>query len=178
MRLKGLCAGICQPEHMPPGPMATGWLTPQILSKGLATQEQITGYRDEVTGRRIPPLDLATQMQMLFRTEFPAANDARCSAVWCVGDLLTFGGDFNKYVRSRDLTKQEGIVFRHCLRMILLCEEFACIQPPGIEPADWQRDLAELASRLTESCRAVDPSSTDETLTALELRQQESELAL
>jgi hypothetical protein len=95
-----------------------------------------------------------------------------------VGDLLTFGGDFNKYVRSRDLTKQEGIVFRHCLRMILLCGEFACIQPPGIQPVDWQQDLAELASRLTESCRAVDPSSTDETLTALELRQQETEPAL
>ncbi len=166
------------PEHMPPGPLATGWLTPQILSKGLATQEEITGYRDEDTGRRVPPIDLAIQMQMLFRTEFPAASDAQCSAIWCAGDLLTFGGDFNKYVRSRDLTKQEGIVFRHCLRMILLCGEFGCIQPPGIEPADWQRDLAELASQLTQSCRAVDPSSTDETLTALEVRQQETELAL
>ena len=40
------------------------------------------------------------------------------------------------------------------------------------------QDLAELAGRLTESCRAVDPSSTDETLTALELRQQETEPAL
>lgn len=166
------------PEQMPPGPMATGWLTPQLLSRGLATQEEITGYRDEDTGRRIPPLDLAIQMQMLFRSEFPAASDARCSAVWCVGDLLTFGGDFNKYVRARDLTKQEGIVFRHCLRMILLCGEFAGVQPPGIEPADWQRDLAELAGQLTESCRAVDPSSTDETLSALEQRQQESEISL
>lgn len=166
------------PEHMPPGPMARNWLTPQLLSKGMATQEEITGYRDEDTGRRIPPLDLAIQMQMLFRSEFPAANDARCSAVWCIGDLLTFGGDFNKYVRVRDLTKQEGIVFRHCLRMVLLCGEFAGIQPPGIEPTDWQRDLSELASQLTETCRAIDPSSTDETLTALEQRQQETEIVL
>ena len=166
------------PEHMPPGPMATGWLTPQLLSRGLATQEEITGYRDEDTGRRIPPLDLIIQMQMLFRAEFPAASDARCSAVWCVGDLLTFGGDFNKYVRARDLTKQEGIVFRHCLRMILLCGEFATIQPPQIDPGAWQRDLAELVSQLTDSCRAVDPSSTDETLTTLELHQQETEISL
>ena len=166
------------PEHMPPGPMATSWLTPLLLSSGLATQEDITGYRDEESGRRIPPLDLAVQMQMLFRSEFPAASDARCSAVWCVGDLLTFGGDFNKYVRARDLTKQEGVIFRHCLRMILLCGEFACVQPPGIAPAEWQRDLADLASRLTKSCRAVDPSSTDETLTTLELRQQETEISL
>lgn len=166
------------PEYMPPGPMATGWLTPQLLSSGLATQEEITGYRDEDTGRRIPPIDLATQMLMLFRSEYPAASDARSSAVWCVGDLLTFGGDFNKYVRARDLTKQEGIVFRHCLRMILLCGEFACVQPPGIDPKDWQRDLAELASQLTHSCRAVDPSSTDETLSTLELRQQEPQISL
>lgn len=166
------------PEQMPPGPMATTWLTPQLLSRGLATQEEITGYRDEETGRRIPPMDLAIQMQMLFRSEFPAANDARCAAVWCVGDLLTFGGDFNKYVRARDLTKQEGVIFRHCLRMILLCEEFACVRPPGIEQAEWQRDLTDLASRLTESCRAVDPSSTDETITALELRQQETAISL
>jgi len=166
------------PEHMPTGPMARHWLTPQLLSKGIATQEQITGYRDEDTGRRIPPLDLAIQMQMLFRSEFPAANDARCSAVWCIGDLLTFGGDFNKYVRARDLTKQEGIIFRHCLRMVLLCGEFVGVEPPGIEPADWQRDLAELASQLTETCRTIDPSSTDETLTALEQRQQETEIVL
>ncbi len=166
------------PEHMPPGPLATSWSTPQLLSRGLATQEEITGYRDEATGRRIPPLDLAIQMQMLFRSEFPAVSDARCSAVWCVGDLLTFGGDFNKYVRARDLTKQEGIVFRHCLRMILLCGEFAEIQPPDIDPGEWQRDLAELASQLTDSCRTVDPSSTDETLSALELRQQETEISL
>ncbi len=166
------------PEHMPPGPMARTWLTPQLLSKGLATQQDITGYRDEDTGRRIPPLDLAIQMQMLFRSEFPAANDARCSAVWCIGDLLTFGGDFNKYVRARDLTKQEGIVFRHCLRMVLLCGEFARVQPPGIEPVEWQRDLSDLASQLTETCRAIDPSSTDETLTALEQIQQETEIVL
>lgn len=166
------------PEFMPPGPLAVHWLTPQVLSRGLATQEEITGYRDEDTGRRVPPLDLATQMLMVFRNEFPGASDARSTAVWCVGDLLTFGGDFNKYVRARDLTKQEGIVFRHCLRMILLCGEFACVQPPGIDPGEWRSDLTELADRLTESCRAIDPTSTDETLTALEQRQQETEIAI
>lgn len=67
----------------------------------------------------------------------------------------------------RELTKQEGIVFRHCLRLILLCGEFADLEPPHLDPVEWRRDLAELAAILTESCRAVDPASTDETLTAL-----------
>lgn len=158
------------PEKMPPGPLSSLYADQQLLSQGLATQEELTGYRDEETGRRIPPLMLAEKMHMLFRSEFPSVHDARCTAVWCVGDLLQFGGDFNKYVRARDLTKQEGIIFRHCLRMILLCGEFAQIEPPDVDPVRWRSDLAELAALLTDSCRAVDPSSTDETLTALESR--------
>lgn len=156
------------PDKMPHGPLTLEYANPELLTRGLATQEELTGYYDEVLERRIPPLVLADKMQMLFRSEYPNIHDARSSAVWCVGDLLSFGGDFNKYVRTRDITKQEGIVFRHCLRMILLCGEFAQIEPPGIPPQEWRNDLAELAALLTDSCRAVDPASTDETLTALE----------
>ena len=166
------------PDSMPPGPLAIQWLNPKLLTGGLATQDEISGFRDEDTGRRVPPLDLADKMLMLFRSRFPAAHDARVSAVWCIGDLLTFGGDFNKYVRARDLTKQEGLIFRHCLRMILLCGEFSQIQPPRIDSAQWQDDLADLAGRLTESCRAIDPSSTDEILSALEQRKLENAIAV
>lgn len=158
------------PERMPPGPLDTDYLNSKLLSEGLVTQDELTGYRDEETGRRIPPLMLAEKVHTLFRSEYPGIHDARSTAVWCIGDLLQFGGDFNKYVRARDLTKQEGIIFRHCLRMILLCGEFAQIEPPHIEPADWRRELSELAALLTDSCRAVDPGSTDETLHALESR--------
>jgi len=161
------------PDRMPPGPMATQFLNPELIRRGLVTQEELNGYRDEETGRRIPPLALADKFRMLFRAEYPSVHDVRTTSVWCIGDLLTFGGDFSKYVRARDLTKQEGVVFRHCLRMVLLCGEFAQIQPPDLEPRQWQRDLAELASMLTESCRAVDRTSTDETLERLANRSTE-----
>ncbi|MCP4784344.1 MAG: DEAD/DEAH box helicase [Fuerstiella sp.] len=163
------------PDKMPHGPLTTEYADGEVLRRGLATQEELTGYRDEVTGRRIPPLELAQKMHMLFRSDFPNIHDARSSSIWCIGDLLQFGGDFNKYVRARDLTKQEGIIFRHCLRMILLCGEFAQIEPPKIDPVAWRSDLAELAALLTDSCRAVDPASTDETLTALESRKLDPE---
>ena len=65
-------------------------------------------------------------------------------------------------MQSRDLVKQEGIVFRHLLRLILLCGEFAQVTPPDTTPEDWQTDLRDIADRLTASCRAVDPTSTDE----------------
>jgi hypothetical protein len=86
------------------------------------------------------------------------------TAVWAAGELLRYGGNFNLYVKTRDLIKQEGIVFRHLLRLILLCGEFAQVTPPEADPAEWQAWLRELAEQLTESCRAVDPTSTDQAI--------------
>ncbi|MFY9254397.1 MAG: DEAD/DEAH box helicase [Fuerstiella sp.] len=165
-------------DKLPDGPLASEYLDAELLIRGLVTKDELTGYRDEVTERYVPPLRLAEKMHQLFRCEFPNIHDARSTAVWCIGDLLQFGCDFNKYVRARDLTKQEGIIFRHCLRMILLCGEFAQIEPPGIPPETWRNELAELAALLTDACRAVDPTSTDETLTALESTKLDPEQLL
>lgn len=156
------------PDVLPPGPLATEFLNPGLLSAGLVTHDQLTGFRDEETGRRIPPMTLADKMRLYFRSEFPGVDDVASTSVWCIGDLLQFNGNFDRYVRARDLQKQEGLIFRHCLRMILLCGEFSQIVPPGISPPIWHRDLAELASILTDSCRAVDPASTDEIVESLQ----------
>ena len=156
------------PEMMPDGALSTDYLNPLLLSRGIVTQQELTGYFDEVNRRRIYPLPLGDRMRMLFHSEYPGISDVYIRSVWCVGDLLRFGGNFDRYVRARELTKQEGIMFRHCLRMILLCGEFSQLEPPGLDPAEWRQDLAELASILTESCRAVDPSSTDEIITTLQ----------
>ena len=89
--------------------------------------------------------------------------DVRVWPVWVAGDVLKFG-DFQKYVTSRDLTKQEGLIFRHLLRMILLCREFTQLTPPHMPSSLWQEELEEIATRLTEICRDVDPESTDKML--------------
>ena len=65
-------------------------------------------------------------------------------AVWAAGELLEFGGDFNKYVTSKGLQKQEGIVFRHLLRLILLVDEFAQLCPPDIAEDEWRGDLDDI----------------------------------
>ena len=139
---------VPSPEMMPDGTLSTDYLNPLLLSRGIVTQQDITGYYDEVNRRRIYPLPLGDRMRMLFHSEYPGISDVYVRSVWCIGDLLRFGANFNRYVRARELTKQEGIMFR-------------------LDPAEWRRDLAELAAILTESCRAVDPSSTDEIITTL-----------
>ena len=165
-------------DEMPPGTLATTRLDPQLLQLGLATAEELGGQTDdeeeEVTDRgfgrvmfqepRVWPLSIGEKVLRLFRNEFPRVHDVSVRPVWIVGELLEFGGDFNKYVTARKLQKEEGILFRHCLRMILLLDEMANVPPLESTVETWEDPLDELAARLTETCRAVDPQSTDEML--------------
>jgi hypothetical protein len=84
--------------------------------------------------------------------------------VWAANELMRFAGNFNLYVKTRDLVKQEGIVFRHLLRLILMLGEFMQVTPPGTTAEEWQGDLRDLSDRLTASCREIDPASTDEAI--------------
>jgi superfamily II DNA/RNA helicase len=155
------------PRDLAPGPLATTRLDPELLRRGLVAahllappdEEDGDTYRQE----EYPPT-LADKLHLLFEALYPNVDDVRVQSVWCANELLTFNGNFNKYVQSRDLVKQEGIVFRHLLRLILLCGELAQVCPPGIDPSAWQAELRDLAERLTASCREVDPTSTDETI--------------
>jgi hypothetical protein len=140
-----------------------------MIAKGLmvATPEAADGEEEEeefVPWDERPPV-LAGKLRLLFDAHYPEIGDFNTEAVWAAGDvLLGYGGNFNTYVTSRDLTKQEGLIFRHLLRLILLLEEFEQLTPPGIDPNDWKADLKEIVDRLTETCRAVDPMSTEETI--------------
>ena len=155
------------PPDLPPGPLAATRLDPELIRRGLIVAPLPPGADDEDEEEdedwERPP-SLADKLRLLFDATFPEVDDVRTQAVWCAGELLRFGGNFNKYVQSRDLVKQEGIVFRHLLRLILLCGEFAQVCPPDTPAGDWQADLRDVADQLTASCRAVDPASTDEVI--------------
>jgi hypothetical protein len=110
------------------------------------------------------PPTLAEKVHLLFEARFPEVGDVPTQPVWAAGELLRFEGNFNKFVQARDLVKQEGIVFRHLLRLILLCGEFLQIPADGAGAEAWRQDLRDIADLLTASCRAVDPASTDETI--------------
>lgn len=156
------------PEDVPPGPLVTTRLDEELVRRGLITAPvpEAEGEEEDDDGRwweeKERPPTMAQKLWLLFEALYPEVDDVFTQSVWCAGELLRFGGNFNKYIQSRDLVKQEGIVFRHLLRLILLCGELVQVTPPEISPADWQAELREIADQLTESCRAVDPTSTDE----------------
>ncbi|MHC4400256.1 MAG: DEAD/DEAH box helicase [Planctomycetota bacterium] len=158
-------------EELPPGPLATIRLDPQLLRLGLASPEELVAAPREEDRRyssfdERPPrvLTLADKLRLLFDYDFPSVHDVRTFPVWVAGELLEFGGEFNKYATSKRLQKQEGVVFRHLLRLILLLREFMQFVPPDSTEEQWRGDLDDVADRLTESCRRVDPTSTDKVL--------------
>lgn len=173
-------------DQLPPGTLATTRLHGRLLELGLATAAELTGRFDDdddeedgtmeelasgrYRSRRMfdepppRPLALGEKLRRLFDYDFPRVHDVYTRSVWVVGELLEFDGQFNKFITSRGLQKQEGILFRHVLRFVLLCDEFASIPPFDTTPETWEDPLDDLIDRLTICCRAVDPESTDEVL--------------
>jgi superfamily II DNA/RNA helicase len=157
---------VPRPDQLAPGPLATTRLDPELIRRGLilAPVPKSDDEEEEEEEEEERPPTLAEKLQLLFDATHPGVADVSSQSVWAVGELLRFNGNFNLYVQTRDLIKQEGIVFRHLLRLILLCGEFAQVCPPDTTPAEWQADLRDLSERLTASCREVDPASTDEAI--------------
>lgn len=164
-------------EELPAGPLATTRLDGRLLELGLATQEELVGKQqqddDEPQKRRghgvfeEPPVWVITigeKLRRLFNYDFPNVHDVRTTPVHVAGEVLEFGGNFNKYIVAKGLQKQEGIIFRHLLRLILLLDEMATIPPVESTEEDWEDRLDDLIDRLSACCRAVDPESTDEAL--------------
>lgn len=158
------------PDDLPPGKLSLEVVDPTILTRGLATQEDLYPQADQSDvepALRKYPVPLAQKMRMLFESEIDHAGGLFITPVWAVGDLLENGGDFDKFIRSRDLIKQEGVLFKHLLRMILLCREFEQLTPRDIEPTKWRERLTRIAEVLARACRTVDPQCTDEALEEL-----------
>ncbi len=171
-RSLGRAVRIPPQEELPPGPLATTRLDPQLLKLGLATADELGAVEpDEQEERKgwydddqAAILTLPHKLQRLFQFDFPDVSDLRVWPCWVAGELLVYGGDFNKYITSNKLQKQEGMIFRHLLRMVLLIDEFAMLCPADLEQQDWQRDLGSIADQLEAACRQVDADSTDQWL--------------
>jgi len=167
-------------EELPPGPLATQRLDDYLLREGLATAEQIYGQQDDDEDRRrgmfaedrVWQLTLAEKLKLQFDFDFPGVHDVRVTPVWAAGEFLEFGGDFNKLITARGLQKQEGVIFRHLLRLILLLGEFRQVIPPETTPEQWKSDLDAIADQLVAGCGDVDPTSTEKVIEQVHLIEE------
>lgn len=165
-------------DELPAGRLATTRLDKTLLQHGLASVEELVPRTEEEEREawekrrrfggnleeRVYTLPFAEKLKRLFDFEYPGVP-VRVSSVWAAGELiLDFKGDFNKYIIVKRLQKQEGVVFRHLLRLILLIEEFVELEPVEGDKLQWRDELQSFAEQLVDCCRKIDPSSVEETL--------------
>jgi superfamily II DNA/RNA helicase len=172
----GYAVRVPPQEELPPGPLATTRLDAQLLQLGLVSPAEL-GHQEEKEDEDGNPIEddddpynrprvmkLADKLAMLFNFHYPTVTDYRIFPVWAAGEVIEFGGDFNKYVTTKKLQKQEGVIFRHLLRLLLLLGEIRPLVPPDTTAEEWTSFLDETSAILTRCCREVDPTSTDKAL--------------
>jgi superfamily II DNA/RNA helicase len=162
---KAILKFVRVPFSLGPGPLVTQIVDPECIAKGLIEAKNpppAEGEEVEEEEYEERPLVLAEKVRLLFDAHHPDVFDVNTQAVWAAGEVLAFGGNFNAFIASKDLAKQEGLIFRHLLRLVLLLDEFAQVTPPGLEESAWKSSLDAIGDKLTATCRAVDPQSTEQ----------------
>lgn len=158
-------------EDLPRGRLAVGWLDGRLLDLGLATEAELIALtpaerkeRREAGLEPVFTLTFAEKLYRLFLHENPLVTDLKVWPCWVAGEVLRFNGKFNQYISAKGLQKQEGMIFRHLLRLVLLLGEFLEVPLPTGDPDEWRGDLEEIIEILTKSCEAADPSGTRQML--------------
>ncbi len=153
----------------PPGPLQNNVLQPMLVQMGVAithadggvvlpkNEDEGEDYWEEEEEQR--PLSLPEMLKALFDARLATPEDIAVQPKWAAGGLFEVEGDFYKFIRSRDLAKNEGLILRHLLRLAILSGEF-------LLRSDGDPDYERIGELATQVCRGVDPRYTDRFLEA------------
>ena len=133
---KPLLKYVRVPFDLTPGRLQTEKLDPELIAKGLITAKPPLVEGEEEEEEEFVPWDSARPCSPrrpgCSSMQYPEVSDFTTQAVWAAGEILRYG-NFNTYVTTKDLTKQEGLIFRHLLRLILLTRGVRATHPPGVD---------------------------------------------
>ncbi|HOB76708.1 MAG TPA: DEAD/DEAH box helicase [Phycisphaerae bacterium] len=147
--------------ELPPGPLQTQVLEPMLVQMGAlvarptgaAVDEELADeddFFDEEEQERPPTFP--EMLKLVFESRLAAPEPVFVQPKWIGGGVAEAGGDFYRFVKSRELIKQEGLILRHLLRLTILAGEMAALT----EDPDYIR-IGEVA---TNACSSVDPRYT------------------
>ncbi len=154
--------------ELAPGPLQTELLEPLMISMGVSLakperKERGDWVADDGEEEEWPPT-FPEMLKIAFEAQLAAPEPVYVQPKWAGGAVFEMECEFYKYVRARDLVKQEGLILRHLLRLVILAGEFFA----QTEDPDYQR-ISELATR---SAHRVDPRYTDRFLEQAEQRKK------
>ncbi|MGB2987289.1 MAG: DEAD/DEAH box helicase [Phycisphaerae bacterium] len=155
--------------ELEPGPLQTQELEPRLIQMGLVTAHPGGGiatvvedegddyWAEEDDTQR--PLSLPEMLKALFDAKLKTPEDVFVQPKWVAGGVFEFECDFHKFIRARDLAKNEGLILRHLLRFIILAGEF-------LAQSDGDPDYERIGELATQVCTQVDLRYTDRFLTS------------
>jgi superfamily II DNA/RNA helicase len=146
---------------LPPGPLQTQVIEPLMIQLGLAAAKVPGGPGEEAEDEgpesywaeeEERPPTFPEMLKLVFEAKLAAPEPVNVQPKWVAGGLAEATGEFYKFVRNRELVKQEGLILRHLLRLVILAGEFATLT----DDPEYQS----IADAATASCQQVDPRYT------------------
>jgi superfamily II DNA/RNA helicase len=158
--------GIALPEDLEPGPLQKNRLEPLLISMGVVVAQPQPASEDRERARSIAdfwdadeegesdqPPTFPDMLRLVYESRLASPEEVLVQAKWIAGGLLEQEPDFYKFTKARNLSKNEGLVLRHLLRLVILAGEFHTLT----EDPEYQ----DIGRKVTEVCRQVDPTYTD-----------------
>ncbi|MBK9119595.1 MAG: DEAD/DEAH box helicase [Phycisphaerales bacterium] len=150
-------------DRLPKGPLQTQVLEPLMISMGVALAGASAEAEPEDGPRRWvdrweesdepPPPTFPEMLKLAFEAQLAAPEPVFVQPKWIAGDAFERDGEFFKSVKALDLVKQEGLILRHLLRLVILAGEF--------HTRTEDPDYAHIAEQATRTCQRVDPQYTE-----------------
>jgi len=151
------------PDDLPKGPLQEKVLEPLMLQMGITVAKPAEEEEEDAPRRNwVDPWDRVEEerpptfpemLKIAFEARLAAPEPAFVQPKWIAGDAFRRDCEFFRCVRALNLIKQEGLILRHLLRLVILAGEFFV----RTEDPDYQR-IGELA---TATCQRVDPKYTN-----------------
>ena len=156
--------------ELPKGPLQTQVIEPLMITMGVVlAQPSVESeggtavsavYSPDHEEEEEPPPTFPEMLKIAFEASLSAPEPVSVQPKWIAGGAFQMDCEFFKFARSANLIKQEGIILRHLLRLVILAGEFLVLT----EDPEYER-IGELA---TQCCRRVDPRYTDRFLAEAE----------
>ena len=100
-------------------------------------------------------------LKIAFEARLAAPEPVFVQPKWIGGGTFQMDCEFYKFARSANLIKQEGLILRHLLRLVILAGEF-------LTRTEGDPDYERIGELATKVCQEVDPRYTDRFLEAEE----------
>lgn len=162
----------CQlPYEHEKGPLQSEELEPLLVSMGYVVAKP-EPTPEELERKRLydtwdddeddEPPTFPEMLAIAYEARLAEPEETTVQTKWVVGGLLESDGEFFRFVGARKLGRNEGLVMRHVLRLVLLADEFYA--QTGDPDYEW---IANAAEGIGE---AVDAAYTERFLAASALR--------